>query len=104
MNKVLQVPSLYDHSQFQQQKGTAALPSVFVVPVYVEVSDGFERAIGTLEAILRRSGYVFYTGKPLPRTLEECKKANNGRIRTGRDPGLGGQEHLPELWDDNTSG
>lgn len=103
MNKVLQVPSPYDHFQSQPQKGTA-LPSVFVVPVYVEVSDGFERAIGTLEAILRRSGYVFYTGKPLPKSLEECKKANNGRIRTGRAPGLGGQKHLPELWDDNTSG
>ena len=80
------------------------MPSVFVVPVYVEVPVGFERAIGTLEAILQRSGYIFYTGKPLPKTLEECKKATNGRIGKGRPPGLGGQEHLPELWDDNTLG
>jgi hypothetical protein len=80
------------------------MPSVFVVPVYVEVPVGFERAIGTLEAILRRSGYKFYTGKPLPKTLEQCKKANNGHIRTGRSPGLGGEKCLPELWDDNISG
>jgi len=70
----------------------------------VEVSVGFERAIGTLEAILKRSGYIFYTGKPLPKTLEECKKSTNGRIGKGRSPGLGSQEYLPELWDDNILG
>ena len=80
------------------------MPSVLVVPVYVELPVGFDNAISTLEAILKRSGYIFYTGKPLPRTLEECKKATNGRNGTGRASGLGGQKHLPELWDDNTLG
>jgi hypothetical protein len=49
------------------------MPSVFVVPVYVEVSSGFERAIDTLEFYLRRAGYVFHTGKPLAEDLEEIK-------------------------------
>jgi hypothetical protein len=49
------------------------MPSVFVVPVYVEVSSGFERAVDTLEFYLRRAGYVFHTGKPLAEDLEEIK-------------------------------
>jgi hypothetical protein len=49
------------------------MPSVFVVPVYVEVSSGFERAIDTLEFHLRRAGYLFHTGKPLAEDLEEIK-------------------------------
>jgi hypothetical protein len=49
------------------------MPSVFVVPVYVEVSSGFERAIDTLEYCLRRAGYVFHTGKPLAEDLEDIK-------------------------------
>ena len=58
------------------------MPSVLVVPVYVEVPDGFERAVTALEAHLRRAGYAFYTGEPLPVTLEETKNyacATNGR-------------------------
>ena len=52
-----------------------AMPSVQVVPVYVEVPDGFERAISTLESILQRAGYRFHTGAPLPETLEDTKQA-----------------------------
>lgn len=63
------------------------MAGVFVVPVYVEVPSGFERAIATLESHLRRAGYAFYTGDPLPVTLEETRgttatrdavKANSG--------------------------
>lgn len=50
------------------------MANVLVVPVYVEVPDGFERAVSTLESHLRRAGYTFYTGEPLPTTLEEAKK------------------------------
>jgi hypothetical protein len=65
------------------------LPSVFVVPVYVEVSSGFERAVDTLESHLRRAGYLFHTGQPLPETLEETKRAlENGRERRGDDGGI----------------
>jgi hypothetical protein len=65
------------------------LPSVFVVPVYVEVSSGFERAVDTLESHLRRAGYLFHTGEPLPETLEETKRAlENGRERRGDDGGI----------------
>ena len=49
------------------------MPSVLVVPVYVEVPDGFERAISALELHLRRAGYVFCSGEPLPVTLEEIR-------------------------------
>jgi hypothetical protein len=105
VNKVLQVSRLLSGLHHNLAHGeVATMPSVFVVPVYVEVPAGYERAIGALETILRRSGYMFYTGKPLPKTLEQCKKANNGRIRTERSPGPGGEKYLPELWDDNTSG
>jgi hypothetical protein len=51
------------------------MPSVFVVPVYVEVPQGFERAIATLESHLRRAGYAFCMGAALPVTLEETKQA-----------------------------
>jgi hypothetical protein len=65
------------------------LPSVFVVPVYVEVSAGFERAVDTLESHLRRAGYVFHTGELLPETLEETKRAlENGRESRGGDGGI----------------
>ena len=57
------------------------MAGVFVVPVYVEVPTGFERAIATLELHLRRAGYAFYTGDPLPVTLEETRRAT-----TARDP------------------
>ena len=65
------------------------MPSVFVVPVYVEVSAGFERAIDTLELYLRRAGYLFHTGEPLPQTLEDTKKAlENTREGRGNDGGI----------------
>ena len=51
------------------------MPSVLVVPVYVEVPGGFERSVMALESHLRRAGYVFHTGEPLFETLEETKKA-----------------------------
>jgi hypothetical protein len=51
------------------------MPSVFVVPVYVEVPSGFERSVMALESHLRRAGYVFHTGDPLFETLEETKKS-----------------------------
>jgi hypothetical protein len=51
------------------------MPSVFVVPVYVEVPSGFERSVMALESHLRRAGYVFHTGNPLHETLEQTKKA-----------------------------
>ncbi len=51
------------------------MPSVFVVPVYVEVPSGFERSVIALESHLRRAGYVFHIGDPLIETLEETKRA-----------------------------
>ena len=51
------------------------MPSVLVVPVYVEVPSGFDRSIMALESHLRRAGYVFHTGEPLFETLEETKRA-----------------------------
>jgi hypothetical protein len=51
------------------------MPSVFVVPVYVEVPGGFERSVMALESHLRRAGYIFHTGNPLFETLEETKRA-----------------------------
>jgi hypothetical protein len=51
----------------------SATPSVSVIPVYVEVPDGFERAVVTLEDILRRAGYRFHIANPLDATLEETK-------------------------------
>ncbi len=66
------------------------MPSVFVVPVYVEVSGGFERAVDTLELYLRRAGYLFHTGEPLPETLEETKRAlENERTSRGDNGGIG---------------
>ena len=58
------------------------MPSVFVVPVYVEVPSGFERSVMALESHLRRAGYVFHTGEPLFETLEETKKS---LVQSGRD-------------------
>jgi hypothetical protein len=63
------------------------LPSVFVVPVYVEVSAGFERAVDTLESHLRRAGYIFHTGEPLSETLDDTKRAleEKGDSKGGND-------------------
>jgi len=43
----------------------------FVIPVYVELPCGFERAIDALESYLRRAGYAFHTGQPVFQGLEE---------------------------------
>lgn len=59
------------------------MPSVNVVPVYVEINSGFERALPTLESLLRRAGYVFCMGDPLPETLDET------RCRLGTDQWVG---------------
>ena len=72
-----------------QARRRVQLPSVFVVPVYVEVSAGFERAVDTLESYLRRAGYVFHTGEPLPETLDDTKRAlGDKRESTGNDGGV----------------
>jgi len=63
------------------------MAGVFVVPVYVEVPSGFERAVATLESHLRRAGYAFYTGDPLPVTLEEAKKARVAKTVLKADSG-----------------
>ena len=79
------------------------MPSVFVVPVYIEVPGGFDRAIPTLEALLRRAGYVFHIGEPLAAPLEETEPNidhkrselnGNGQIGTGLFTRVLGQEHL----------
>jgi hypothetical protein len=41
------------------------MPSVLVVPIYVEIPSGIERAVMALESHLRRAGYVFRTGEPI---------------------------------------
>jgi hypothetical protein len=50
------------------------MPSVLVIPVYVEVPSGFERAVSTLESHLSRAGYAFHIGEPLPETLDDTRK------------------------------
>jgi len=50
------------------------MPGVFVVPVYVELPDGVDRAIDTLESHLRRAADAFYTGEPVRKTLDEAAK------------------------------
>jgi hypothetical protein len=49
------------------------MPSVFVIPVYVEVPGGFERAVLTLDDLLRRFGYKFRIAEPITGTLEETE-------------------------------
>ncbi len=63
------------------------MPNVLVVPVYVEVPEGFERAVSTLESHLRRAGYAFYTGQPLPVTLEETRRNALAREASGTNSG-----------------
>lgn len=46
------------------------MPSVLVVPIYVEIPSGIERAVMALESHLRRAGYVFRTGEPIQLTSE----------------------------------
>ena len=68
------------------------MPSVYVVPVYVEVSAGFERAVDTLESYLRRAGYIFCTGEPLPETLDDTKRALQGKRENADSHGRIGAE------------
>lgn len=49
------------------------MPTVVVVPVYVEINAGFERAIMTLESYLNRAGYAFHVGEPMDVKLEQLK-------------------------------
>ena len=65
------------------------MPNVFVVPIYVEVPEGFERAVSTLESHLRRAGYSFYTGEPLPVALEQAEAQMLHRHTTGGGPTTG---------------
>ena len=64
------------------------MPRVVVVPVYVEVPCGFERALATLESHLRRAGYAFCTGTPLLETLEQTKE---GRLKNSLDANNDGE-------------
>ena len=84
------------------------MPSTFVVPVYVEVPSGFERAVIALESYLRRAGYAFCTGQPLAEDLEATKLrlgANfDDGLGTGQPSGVVQAEHLPELRAANPSG
>ena len=78
------------------------MPNVFVVPVYVEIPGGFERAIDTLESHLRRAGYSFYTGEPLTETLAETQSSvHNDARRNWTGMAKSEQEYLFELWSRN---
>ena len=71
------------------------MPTVLVVPVYVEIP-GIARGVMALEEILRRAGYIFLTGEPLHETLEQTKKmhlkegftnpSDDGQIGAGLSP------------------
>lgn len=56
------------------------MPSVLVVPVYVEIPDGVDRAVMALESHLRRAGYVFQTGQPFP---DPSGKDNTAHLDNG---------------------
>jgi hypothetical protein len=51
------------------------MPSVLVVPIYVEIPSGIERAVMALESHLRRAGYVFRTGEPIQLNSESINPA-----------------------------
>jgi hypothetical protein len=78
------------------------MPSVFVVPVYVEVPAGFERAVDALEFHLRQAGYAFHVGEVLWKTLDDVRDSlpqsanDTGGIREGLSQRVLGQEGLPE--------
>jgi len=63
------------------------MPSVYVVPVYVELPEGFERAIATLEAVLQRAGYRFNTGVPFAGTLDQARLRGVGSTQAASDTG-----------------
>ena len=60
------------------------MPSVLVVPVYVEIPSGIERAVMALESHLRRAGYVFRTGEPVQMNYE-CINPAPGVNRPGAE-------------------
>ena len=72
------------------------MPSVFVVPVDVEVPDGFERAVATLESCLGRAGYAFYVGEASPLTLDEFRKASADDFRSQKTMAKSVQDDLLE--------
>lgn len=76
------------------------MPSVLVVPVYVEVPGGFERSVMALESHLRRAGYVFHTGDPLFETLEQTKKT---LLRAESESDVQNTASLQELVESNKS-
>lgn len=76
------------------------MPSVLVVPVYVEVPGGFERSVMALESHLRRAGYVFHTGDPLFETLEQTKKT---LLRAESEGDVQNTASLQELVESNKS-
>ena len=61
------------------------MPSVLVVPIYVEIPSGIERAVMALESHLRRAGYVFRTGEPIQLT-SECINPAPGVNRPAAEP------------------
>jgi len=79
------------------------MPSVFVVPVYVEVPGGFERSVMALEEHLRRAGYLFHVGDPLLETLEQTKKslALSAPAEADSEPGLEDSATSPEFAESN---
>jgi hypothetical protein len=79
------------------------MPSVFVVPVYVEVPGGFERSVMALESHLRRAGYVFHVCEPLFETLDETKKALGLGVHAAaeRNSELEGGATAPEFAESN---
>lgn len=67
------------------------MPSVLVVPVYVEVPQGVERAIHALESYLRQAGYAFYTGEPVAEELEQTKaRLDDALVHRNHDEYSGG--------------
>lgn len=79
------------------------MPSVFVVPVYVEVPGGFERSVMALEDHLRRAGYLFHVGDPLFETLDETKKslALTASVEVANEPDLEDSATSPEFAESN---
>ena len=64
------------------------MPSVLVVPIYVEIPSGIERAVMALESHLRRAGYVFHTGEPIPLN-SECINPAPGANRPSAEHQIG---------------
>src|SRR5438034_10945969 len=80
-------------------KEPGKMPSVLVVPVYVEVPDGFERAVTALEAHLRRAGYAFYTASRCQYHWKRRKELCLRDKRQGRAVATSQKDYLLESWD-----